>query len=119
MPDFAAIIKELGRGNTYAEISDYLQQLVLAVQETRKAGSLQFTLKIKPNGDHSFFVSDDIKAKIPQPARPETIFFVTAAGELVRNDPRQADLPLRQLAHPLDMPMRHIVEVEPIATGSD
>jgi len=70
---FAEVLRELGGGGTYDEL----------------------TAKLKPNGDAGVIVTDEIKTKVLEAARGDTVFFVTAGGSLVRQDPRQQDLPLR------------------------
>lgn len=94
---FADVLRELGAGSTYDDLTAQLAEVVEAVTQTRKIGELSIKLKIKPNGEGSVIIADEIKAKIPEPPRGESIFFVTSGGALVRQDPRQADLPLRQV----------------------
>ncbi len=95
---FADVIRELGGGATYDELTARLAEVVAAVTETRKVGELSIRLKIKPNGEAGVIVADEIKAKVPEPPRGDTVFFVTSGGSLVRQDPRQQDLPLRTVA---------------------
>lgn len=94
---FADVLRELSGGNTYEELTSALAEVVEAVIETRKSGSISISLSIKPNGDGAVMITDDIKTKVPQPARGTTVFFATSGGSLVRQDPRQQDLPLRRV----------------------
>lgn len=94
---FADILRELGSGNTYDELTAKLAEVVEAVTLTRKVGELSIKLKVKPNGDAGVIVADEIKSKVPEASRGETVFFVTSGGSLVRQDPRQQDLPLRRV----------------------
>lgn len=93
---FADVLRELGSGNTYDDLTAKLAEVVEAVTETRKAGEISIKLKVKPNGD-TVIIADEIKTKIPEPTRGETVFFVTSGGSLVRQDPRQENLPLRRV----------------------
>jgi len=95
---FADILRELGGGNTYDELTARLAEVVDAVTQTHKMGEISIKLKVKPNGDSGVIVADEIKSKVPEPPRGDTVFFVTAGGSLVRQDPRQQDLPLRSVA---------------------
>lgn len=97
MRQFAEILRELCAGETYEELTARLGEVVEAVAETRKVGLISITLKIKPNGDAGVIVTDEIKTKVPEKARGDTVFFVTSGGSLVRQDPRQPDLPLRSV----------------------
>lgn len=94
---FADILRELGSGNTYDELTAKLAEVVEAVTTTRKVGEISIKLKVKPNGDAGVIVADEIKSKVPEASRGETVFFVTSGGSLVRQDPRQQDLPLRRV----------------------
>lgn len=94
---FADILRELGSGNTYDELTAKLAEVVEAVTTTRKVGEISIRLKVKPNGDTGVIVADEIKSKVPEASRGETVFFVTSGGSLVRQDPRQQDLPLRRV----------------------
>lgn len=98
MSTFADVLKQLAGGQVYTDLSDKLTETVLAVQETRKVGEVTIRLKIKPNGEHGVMIADEVKVKVPERPRGETMFFVNAAGHLMRNDPRQEVLPLRQIS---------------------
>ncbi|MGE5151191.1 MAG: hypothetical protein ACM3II_13805 [Rhodospirillaceae bacterium] len=94
---FADVLRELGGGTTYDDLTAQLAEVVEAVAATRKVGEISIKLRIKPNGDSSVIIADEIKTKVPEPPRGESVFFVTASGSLVRQDPRQQDLPLRRV----------------------
>ena len=94
---FADVLRELGAGSTYDDLTAQLAEVVEAVMQTRKLGELSIKLKIKPNGEGSVIIADEIKARVPEPPRGESVFFVTTGGALVRQDPRQQDLPLRRV----------------------
>jgi hypothetical protein len=95
---FADVVRELGSGSTYDDLTAGLAEVVEAVIATRKAGELTLKMAIKPNGESSVIIVDDVKTKVPKPARGNTIFFATTDGSLIRNDPRQESLPLREVA---------------------
>lgn len=92
--DFAAFLMEHRRGKTHTELSEALRDLVVAVEDTRKAGKLTYTLTIKPQErtPGAVMVADQIKCTLPEHERSESIFFATESGELIRNDPRQTAL---------------------------
>ena len=102
MPDerkpFAAFLQEQRRGALHGELSDSLQALVQAVAEHGKGGSLTLTIGIKPNADGvTMTVSDKVAVKAPEPERGAAIFFADDAGNLVRHDPRQLEIPVREV----------------------
>lgn len=91
---FATFLIEHARGRSHDELSRRLQELLAAIEETGKAGSLTYKLTVKPEpkADHAVVVSDEIKATFPKHERPASIFFVDEKMRLVRNDPRQMTL---------------------------
>jgi hypothetical protein len=96
---FAAFVQEHRGGGLHGELSDALAELVLAVQETTKPGTIALTIKVAPNKDGvTVTVTDKLVTKLPEADRGAAIFFVDAAGNLVRRDPRQIELPIRDVS---------------------
>jgi hypothetical protein len=88
---FAAFLCQHARGRTERELSAKLRELVEAVEETGKGGSITYVLSVKPQAqtEHAVLVTDEIKTKLPQLDRPASIFFADERYRLVRTDPRQ------------------------------
>lgn len=98
---FAAFIQEQRNGGLHGELSHELAALVTAVQETQKPGTLTLTVKVQPNKDGvTMTVTDKVSAKIPEGDRGAAIFFIQGDGNLVRRDPRQLEMPLREVERP-------------------
>lgn len=89
---FADILRDIAGGQCADELTAKLAEVVEAVSITRKVGSLSFSLKIRPNGENSVTISEQIKAVIPEQPRGDSVFFTTAGGDLLRTDPRQVDM---------------------------
>lgn len=91
--DFLAFLASIKRGGTARELGEKLQELVAAVEETGKAGTLSLKIGVKPAGksiqDGAVMVTDEIALKAPRLARPESIFFSDADHNLVRSNPHQ------------------------------
>lgn len=98
MRSFADILRQLQSGRTWNELQDSLHEVCQAVATHRKPGEITLKLKITPNGETTVLVHDEIKVKAPEPPRANTLFFMTSDGGLVRDDPNQPDLPLREVA---------------------
>ena len=94
---FTDIVGELAGGETLDTLTSDLAEIVTAVKATGKSGKLTFELTIKPNGPHGVEISDKITTKEPRDDRGSTIFFNDKDGGLHRRDPRQPDLPLREV----------------------
>lgn len=95
---FADVLRDLSGGQTYDDLTLQLGEIVTAVIDTRKAGEITLKLRIAPNGDGSVKISSKVTAKAPEANRGETLFFTTSSGSLLRNDPRQESLPLREVS---------------------
>lgn len=83
-------------GTLLRDFGDSLAEVVEAVRETGRAGSLMLTVKIRPaakNGGPSVVVSDLLVAKPPKPEVAETVMYALEGGALSRRDPRQPSLP--------------------------
>lgn len=92
-------LREHRNGATHDELSDALQELVAAVAEEGKAGKLTLTISLKPadTKDGALYVSDDIKISPPRRSKSGSIFFVSPDNTLIREDPRQPKLELREI----------------------
>lgn len=96
----ADVLRQVHGGTVYEQAGALLADLVAAVHETRKSGSIKLELKVKANGENAVFIAASVSSKVPARALGETIFFIGADGDLVREDPRQAKLPLRSIDEP-------------------
>ncbi len=95
--NFLETIKEFkGSGALAEQLSIELGDLVTAVIDTGKAGSLTLVLKVQPDSEGSIKMGATVKTAVPKPSVGEAIFFAAANGALSRSDPRQADLLLRE-----------------------
>lgn len=89
---FAAFLQEQSGGQLHDELSTRLHDLIAAVRETGKAGSISLKIDIKPipgTDGRTLTVTDTVAAKLPKTERPKSIFFVTDDFNLSRTDPRQ------------------------------
>lgn len=89
---FSDVLADMGRGQTAEELTSRLSEVVQAVSETGKVGGLTLNVKVKPNGDGSVIITDEIKSKVPEGTRPDTLFFTTSDGSLLRTDPKQEEM---------------------------
>lgn len=95
---FAAFVHEQRNGSLHGELSHALHDLVAAVSEHGKKGSLTLQVVVEPMGDGTTVrVSDKIKLALPDPERGAAIFFVDHDGNLTRKNPAQIELPLREV----------------------
>ena len=97
---FIKTVSELAYGGAVGEYDAALRDLVAACIETRKGGTFTLTLKVEPDraGGTQVTVSDAFKVSRPEHDRLNTIFYVQRDGSLGRRDPRQPELPMREVA---------------------
>jgi hypothetical protein len=95
---FMDFLREHRHGATHTELTELLQQLTAAVVEERKAGSLTLKITVKPlaKGD-GLEVSCDHKLAAPLPVPGVSIFYPTPGNDLVRQDPRQQAMDLKEI----------------------
>lgn len=95
MRTFTETMKDLRGGSADIDASQALAELVQAVRDTGRSGSLLVEIKLKPvtaNDGTQLIVEDVIKVKKPMPQRGNTVLFTTGDNALSRKDPRQPEL---------------------------
>lgn len=97
---FAVFLQDLRDGRAHSELSAGLAELLAAVKDTGKGGSLTLQVKVKPatrgKDMDKVVILDNVKVDLPKPERGEDFFFVTDDNELSRKHPRQQSLELRE-----------------------
>ena len=92
---FADVLAELSKGRVHAEASAKLQELIAAVADVRKGGTLTLQVKVTPDkGTEMIRVSATVASKIPIRDR-ESLFFVDDQHNLTRDNPNQPHLPMQ------------------------
>jgi hypothetical protein len=95
---FNDMLREHRNGITHDTLSDKLQELVAAVTQEQRAGKLVLTIGIKPMGKgDGLEVSAEVKITPPKETPGVSIFFSSPECNLVRADPRQQNLELREI----------------------
>lgn len=99
---FADFLTDLNNGLSHDELGDKLNELISAVAEIGKTGTLTFVIKVQPAGraEGMVQITDDIKLKLPVGNRPDSVWFVTPDGNVQRESPNQPRLPLKGLDSP-------------------
>lgn len=91
--DFLAFLASISKGRTAKELGAKLQELVAAVEDTGKGGTLTARFTVKPAGKSgALTVTDEVIVKPPKLARPESIFFPDDNHNLLRSNPNQPEL---------------------------
>ena len=92
---FGDYLREIDKGRLHAELSAKFQDLIQAVSEHGKAGSVTMKVTLTPpkgmDGD-IVTLRGEVKLAAPQPNMNGTIFYVDEEFNLSRRDPRQGDI---------------------------
>lgn len=88
------ILREIRRGRPVEEATNALADVVRAVDETGKKGSVTITLAISPSkhGGPEKTLVCEVKAKKPIAEIAPAVFFSDADGDLHRVDPNQEEM---------------------------
>lgn len=100
---FAEFLQETSNGTTHDELSIDLHELIRAVREHGKKGSLTLTITVAPlskRDDSQLTVTEEIKVAAPKPEPRPSIYFADRNGNLSRTDPAQLAMDLRELPTP-------------------
>jgi len=96
---FAVFLQDLRDGRAHSELTAALGELITAVKENGKGGSITLQIKIKPASRGSDIdkvtITDTLKVDVPKPERGSDFYWLTDDNELSRNHPRQGNLELR------------------------
>lgn len=92
---FSNWLREVQTGRTHDELSEKLHELIAAVVETGRKGSLavKFTIAPMKNSTHILVVDDQVALSLPAYDRETTVFFPDKHGNLSRKDPNQLEIP--------------------------
>lgn len=91
-------LRALRHGQAEIELNEALTEAVQRARDTGKNATVSISITIKPKGaSGQYFLTDDIKCKLPVFPKEPTILFGTPEGNLLRDDPHQQKLPLREL----------------------
>lgn len=107
--EFSAFL--LDRAATHEELTVKLHDLVQAVRDTGKKGTLTLMLTVSPfKNDHDVIeVHDKVKLVMPEHDRKPGIFYPDKDGNLTRNSPSMLDFGSLQV---VDMKTGEIKEVK-------
>lgn len=103
---FSDVLGEIENGELLGEMTEAVYNIIAAVMETRKAGSLKLKLTFTPTGKGTVNVDAVYDCSEPEHDRPTTTFFVGKDLSLQRHDPNQPRLPLREVETPNNEPVR-------------
>lgn len=111
---FADWLREQSGGKTHDELSEALHDLIQRVRDTGKKGTVSLTVTIAPmkNDLDVLVVGDEIKLRLPEHDRKQSLFYPDKHGNLTRTDPQQLSFEsLREVPAGVDPETGEIREV--------
>lgn len=96
---FLNILREHKKGAAISDVSAGIKQVCAAIQHTGKPGKVILEISLKPvsNGEiGTMALQHKVKVTLPEASQAATIFYADEDMGLIRNDPNQATLPLRE-----------------------
>lgn len=97
---FSQQLAFLSKGCLDAELTEHLAELIKAVRDTGKGGSITLQLKISmlnQRDENAVKVTPAVSVKTPKLPPYDSVMFSTADGDLLRDDPKQRVLDLREV----------------------
>jgi hypothetical protein len=96
---FAAVLQDINNGAVADQLAHDVQNLVQTVRQFGRKGKLTVTLEVAPRKGNAAALNLTARRdlKLPQEEPVESVFFADTDGNLLRDDPRQPQLPLREL----------------------
>src|SRR5258706_10989252 len=97
---FADVLRDLGKGQVADEAAVMLSDLVQAVRAHDKKGPFTLKVQVSPmkGSSRNLIVAAQATVNPPAGEPVAAVFFDDETGNLHRNDPYQAELPLREVA---------------------
>ena len=98
MDGLFGLLQQHRKGITHQEISDSLRDMVAAVTDAQKGGKIVITFGISPMGKgDGLEVTIETKITMPKEKPGRSVFYATPENNLVREDPRQQNMELREV----------------------
>jgi hypothetical protein len=111
---FERFLRAYRAGGLADELSRAVADVAAACRETGKKGTVTLTITLDPHG-RTITVSDDVKAKAPNPPKLSEIFYPDDSGHLHKEDPAQLRL---QLVQDADVKVSTSATTTPPATST-
>jgi len=105
---FTDVLRDMRFGETIEELGIEFNKLVQAVEDTGRGGEMTLSIKLKPSTAGAIELTDVVKVKLPPPQKGTSLFFATPEGNLVRNDPRQKEIPGLKEVSANTQPMKEV-----------
>jgi hypothetical protein len=106
---FSILVQRLEGGNLHSDLTQAMQDVVAALQDSERevggkpTGSITLALKFRLDGG-IVEVRGEVKSTMPKVEREKTVFWATPNNNLTSRNPKQHDLPFRDIRSPGGVP---------------
>lgn len=103
MNSFALTLQEQRKGELLKELSLRFSEVVAAVRDNKRPGSLTLKLTVAPvkEGEGELVtLDDDINCKMPKPPKRRGIYYITDDARLSKDNPNQEEFEFQQVPTP-------------------
>jgi len=94
---FTDMLARHRKGLAAGEASRKLGEAIQAARDTGAKATVTLSVTLHPGTDDQMRVDIQVAHKLPQAKLPGALFWVTDEGTLATSDPRQPELPLREV----------------------
>ena len=94
---FEDMLRKHRRGVAAHKASTKLLEAIMASRDTGAKSTVTLTVTLLPGADDQMMVGIQVAAKLPDEKLPSGIFWVGEDGMLLTSDPRQKELPIREV----------------------
>lgn len=94
---FELMLRQHRRGIAADKASRILRKALLASKDTGAKSEVTIKVTLTPGTDDQMSIGIQVTAKLPDEKLPSGMFWVGDDGELLTSDPRQKELPLREV----------------------
>jgi hypothetical protein len=103
--NFSQLLSAAEDGRLNSDLSQALREALSQLEEVsggrvKAKATFNLTLTLTLDGGGLVEVGSDYKVKLPKMPRARTLLYATPEGNLTRRNPRQPDLPLRDVQVP-------------------
>lgn len=94
---FEDMLRRHRRGIAAHKVNQKLHEAILASRDTGAKSEVTLKVTLMPGSDDQMTVTIQVTAKMPEEKLPGGIFWVGEDGMLLTSDPKQKELPLREV----------------------
>jgi hypothetical protein len=102
---FSHLLHQIGEGQFHAELSETMHELTKKLEAhaydfSKAKGKITLSLTVEIDREGLVTIDPEVTTKVPKPARKRGRFWIAPGGHLAAENPKQQQLPLREVPSP-------------------